>query len=409
MGGGLMPPCPRIVRGQQYLTPEQAAYAREFARERVAAMLSTAAISEQEAEVHLREVYRVAGMKPPITIRWFDSPLSFVLACVPYFMQKRLPECLDGRWANMWNSVEGSVLAQQATKVYSSVLVAMGDDMLVSVWNNVGVGRDGVDNGVRNLRATRDPASWDSWQARIGGSIWVTVRSEVGGMVYAGVDACMRDRVDLRVWGRMSDSASVGARAFSHARLLAFHRFFHEMFEENKLIHLARFNEMVSGSQLGDREAWVVRKPTLLEWDTQGQLHSASGPCIQYRDGWGIYAWHGVRVPEKLILHPEQVTREEWMQERNAEVRRAIQERLGPQRFIELVGGRCIDRGRRGSLIEIDLDNDPEQVAHYVQVRDSSTERNYYLRVPPSINSADEAIAWTFGLDARDYQPEQET
>ena len=62
----------------------------------------------------------------------------------------------------------------------------------------------------------------------------------------------------------------------------------------------------------------------------------------------------------------------------------------------------------RGELISIDLGDDPERVAHYVHVQDSSTERQYYLRVPPTITSADEAVAWTFGMDAQEYQPEQE-
>ena len=87
-----------------------------------------------------------------------------------------------------------------------------------------------------------------------------------------------------------------------------------------------------------------------------------------------------------------------------------IQQRLGTERFLEMMGGKQIDAGRRGKLIEIDLGtHDPERVAHYVQVQDSSSERHYYLRVPPTITCVDEAIAWTFGLSARDYQPGQET
>jgi hypothetical protein len=48
-------------------------------------------------------------------------------------------------------------------------------------------------------------------------------------------------------------------------------------------------------------------------------------------------------------------------------------------------------------------------VAHYVRIQDSSTERQYYLRVPPTIQSADEAVAWTLGPNGQEYQPEQET
>jgi hypothetical protein len=166
---------------------------------------------------------------------------------------------------------------------------------------------------------------------------------------------------------------------------------------------------MVSGYLPGSEQAWLVRKPIRLEFDEQGRLHSAPGKCLQFRDGWGCYAWHGVLVPEKLIMHPEGVTREDWLQEYDLEVRRVIQERLGNDRFVELVGGRCIDTGTRGNLIEVDLGNDPEGTAHYVQVKDASTQHQYYLRVPPSIRQADEAVAWTFGLDEQDYQPRQET
>ncbi len=59
--------------------------------------------------------------------------------------------------------------------------------------------------------------------------------------------------------------------------------------------------------------------------------------------------------------------------------------------------------------MEVDLGNDPERVAHYVQVRDASTERQYFLRVPPSIRRADEAVAWTFALQEQDYELVQET
>jgi hypothetical protein len=112
--------------------------------------------------------------------------------------------------------------------------------------------------------------------------------------------------------------------------------------------------------------------------------------------------------PEKVILHPEDLTKDDWLNEKDLETRRVVQEILGPERFIALVGGTSIDQSQRGELIAIDLWNDPERVAHYVHVQDTSTERQYYLRVPPSIRSADEAVEWTFGLDKQEYQPEQE-
>ncbi|GCE29571.1 hypothetical protein KDA_50550 [Dictyobacter alpinus] len=89
-------------------------------------------------------------------------------------------------------------------------------------------------------------------------------------------------------------------------------------------------------------------------------------------------------MPKNIILHPERLTKRDWIQQRNVEVRHAIQERLGNERFVEMIGGKKIDTGRRGKLIEIKLGyRDPERVARFVQVQDSSTKRQYYLRVPP--------------------------
>jgi uncharacterized protein DUF6745 len=190
-----------------------------------------------------------------------------------------------------------------------------------------------------------------------------------------------------------------------------YYRFLHEVIRKNDMISLARFNDMVSGYSTTHREAWVVRKPSRLQVDEQGRLHSANGTCLEYRDGWGFYAWHGVMVPERLILHPEQITREDWFNEQNLEVRRAIQERIGGKRFVAFMGGMCIDRSARGELIAVHLTgsiDDPERVAYYAHVKDSSTDREYYLRVPPSIKRADEAIAWTFGLNEEEYQPIKE-
>jgi hypothetical protein len=107
-------------------------------------------------------------------------------------------------------------------------------------------------------------------------------------------------------------------------------------------------------------------------------------------------------------LSPETLTREDFLNERNIEVRRLIQERMG-QRFVWELDGTFIDGGPRGVLYEVLLPGDPEQVARYVQVQDASTERQFFLRVPPTIQTAEEAVAWSFGLSVEDYRPAQET
>jgi hypothetical protein len=76
------PPCPKIECGQEELTAEQRAYARQFAEARIAAMLSCAPIDETEAEEWLRQAHHVARL-PPARIRWFDSPMPFISVSFP--------------------------------------------------------------------------------------------------------------------------------------------------------------------------------------------------------------------------------------------------------------------------------------------------------------------------------------
>lgn len=400
---GSMPPCPRIVRGQPSLTSEQEAYARRFAQERIAGMLSPAAINEQEAEAQLRDAYRVAGLPPPATIRWFDSPIPFLLACVGD----------DDVWGDVYGTMRMNVRygrqndldGRVAKSVYQGVASSIYGESVMA--GNVGASMYGLWTNVMDIMWEIYQGVFDCVWGAMGRNMGVSVWINLWDSVRASAEDCVWERVANRE--DFSDIIQSSLWTYNDAYWLALYRFFHEVFEENTLIHWALFNEMVSGYRLENKEAWLVHKPIILEHDEQGRLHSTSGRCLQYRDGWGFYAWHGVRVPQKIALHPEQLTREDWLRQHNVEVRRAIQERLGHDRFVELVGGICIDTGTRGNLIEVDLGGDPEGVAHYVQVRDASTQRQYYLRVPPSIRRADEAVAWTFELDEQDYQPGQET
>ncbi len=94
---------------------------------------------------------------------------------------------------------------------------------------------------------------------------------------------------------------------------------------------------------------------------------------------------------------------------RNLEVRRVIQERMGP-RFVSALGGELLDEGLRGRLYEVALPaDDPERVARYVQVQDASTPRAYFLQVPPTIQTAAEAVAWSFQVTVEEYHPAHET
>lgn len=143
------------------------------------------------------------------------------------------------------------------------------------------------------------------------------------------------------------------------------------------------------------------------------RLHATDGPAVRFRDGWSIYAWHGVRVPAKLIETPSQITRDDVVAETNAEVRRAMYERVGPDRYADLLGVQPVHtdawNGQTYTLLRtIEPDTVVGDYLQFVRVQCPSTGRVYHLSVPPTVHTARAAVAWTFGHTEETYRPEIE-
>lgn len=87
----------------------------------------------------------------------------------------------------------------------------------------------------------------------------------------------------------------------------------------------------------------VSRRPNRLEHDEQFRPHSVTGPCISWKDGYALYAYHGIELTERHIMRPDSFTKAELMDARNSEIARAIAEILGWEKFLEKTGTRKID------------------------------------------------------------------
>jgi hypothetical protein len=339
---------------QQAPTPAQEAEAGRFADAYIRRQLSTEPVDERQAEAFLCQAYAVAGLAPPQRIQWLDGPLQLDALLVAHRFG---PD--------------------------------VGDRVVY------GVVRDRVRAGVRE-------------------SLWERVWDSVGAHVADRVGNLGQSIESWLSGGVAPETTWYSIRAYEDACLLATAHFFATYLAQSEVDALVHFTTLVSGYWLGRETALVVRRPTLLCLDAAGDVHSATGRCVTYADGWGCYAWHGVRVPEQVILAPETLARDDFVQAKNVEVRRVIQERMGEQ-FMKKLGGVVLDSGPRGTLYEVCVlavdpeEDELEEVVRYVQVQDASTERQYFLRVPPTIQTAAEAVAWTFQVAVEAYHPAHET
>jgi hypothetical protein len=170
-----------------------------------------------------------------------------------------------------------------------------------------------------------------------------------------------------------------------------------------------------------DGLAIVAERPLVLRRDDRGRPHCADGPAIAWADGLEAFAWHGVAVEPWVIREPERITVARIDATSNAEVRRVLVERFGEERLVREGGAELLDSDVVGRLWRRRIDAEPtrwgprrEEPVVMVEVLNSTpepdgTRRTYFLRVPPTMRSAREAVAWTFGLAGSEYRPERET
>jgi hypothetical protein len=157
---------------------------------------------------------------------------------------------------------------------------------------------------------------------------------------------------------------------------------------------------------------FVCKNPTKVSLDSRNRLHCDDGPAVEFTDGYSLYAWSGMHIDAEYVLNPETLTTDVIENEKNIELRRVMMEKYGIARYVEDTGATVVAEDNCGVLLRKEVPEDEPILM--VKVLNSTAEpdgtfKEYFLRVPPDINSPREGIAWTFGLDREDYSPYLET
>jgi len=159
--------------------------------------------------------------------------------------------------------------------------------------------------------------------------------------------------------------------------------------------------------------AVLTDRPVRLLRDQAGRLHHDEGAALLYPDGWGVYAWHGIRIPPNFIEEREKITADQIERERNAEMRRILLEIYGFGNYIEARNAKVIDKDastqkHEAILYAFKVPGD-ETETRVLSVWNGTLEpdgrrRRFFLGVPETTKTAAEAIAWTYGLPAKSYK-----
>ena len=351
----------------------------------------------------------------------------------------------DSLWTSLGSSLEDSL----RTTLEDSLGDSLGDSLRHSLWDSLRTGlRDRLRTGLgasllNGLGGSLRDSLWtslgttleDSLRTALGPGLWTTLEDSLGDSLENGLvdslGASLRDRLRTglgdalgdRLENVLGDSKVPPQHTWWWGQMdafwIAFYRFCGEVvgvrYEPASADGLRIMDEICQSCGWWyprDGVCIVCERPSTIRM-AENRLHCGNGPAVKFRDGWSLYRWHGVAVPEKLILAPDSYTREDYQHEQNAEVRRAAQEILG-ERFWQLLDLKEIHRctvGRGDYAQEAVLwrtrEADPVAEKHiqYVGVVCHSTERQYMLCVPDTVTNAAAAVAWTFDVPAEVYAP----
>lgn len=116
---------------------------------------------------------------------------------------------------------------------------------------------------------------------------------------------------------------------------------------------------------LAEKFAIISDRPEFFSIDDQERPHNATGPYLRYRDGFSVYSFEGVDVPEKWVMEKGYLTPSIVLSTPNAELRRVGCVMLGWDKVLEdpSLNPKIIDQDEPhiGTLVEVDLPDAPKQ------------------------------------------------
>ena len=238
--------------------------------------LSCEPLNIEKSRSAVIKCYKVAGLKPPIFYFHTHSPISCCLMSLylkAFFVRIKNTQVWAQVWAQVWDQIGDQI----------------GDQVGDQVWDQVG--------------------------AQVRAQVWDQIGDQIGDQVGAQVGA--------QIWGSQDSWLSSYDYCLHELEL-------RELSKISPLTELALYCGWWAPYK---GYAILQDRPYELHRDDKNRLHNKAGMAIKYRDGWGVYALNGVRVPEWLVLsRSEDLDPHKLTTINNAQVRAEFIRKIGIDR-----------------------------------------------------------------------------
>lgn len=161
-----------------------------------------------------------------------------------------------------------------------------------------------------------------------------------------------------------------------------------------------------------DKVVIVCKKPMFIK-QVEGRNHATDGPAIAWKDGYKLYAINGRTMPAWIF--EEEITKDRFINEKNAELRAGMYAVLGQEGVMKLLGAKlvdtCHDNGETLKLwkTEETFSEIGNARLTWVECICPSTHTHYLLGCDPSVTTAKGAMAATWGMTEDEYNVDDHT
>ena len=339
------------------LTPQQEARIPEVREYWRSIGLSTKETNVALARKAISDLYAVSGADRPEVIFVLESPMACALAIAMFRIDKSLSGQLNYELSAQLNDqlgahqLSGQLGDQLVGQLSAQLRAQLGDQLRGQLRNQLNDRLSPLFNEQLNEQLVNQLDDQlrgqlnDQLSAHLNNQLIAQLFGHLGSQIIGQLSAQLRDQLggvwQVFYWWNMLGSVD--------AWWASYYEFCGELVEyktedKKRLAAYQKVIKTVFWTIPYPKIAFVSMRPNLISFDDQDRLHNETGPAIRFRDGYSLYAIHGVRLPFAHIVEaPEKITLAEIREEINAEVRRVMITRMGLDKYFQQSEAKLID------------------------------------------------------------------
>lgn len=366
------------------LTEEHKAMIPGWADKWIKNALSTKEMDKPEYDIMykaLNKLYEVADLKAPKNIVFVTSPIvgqvAAGIAATLWYFRDEEKQTINVDDVESWESIPDAIkkvvfecLRNESKGTYT--VVTNKNEKINSFFKDEWLAKFVLDNYNKYDNDVINNTVKEAWRMSNGGNMWSS---------YVSYISFFKDvvKLDLPIYEK-----------YQWYELVTIHGGFRWMHPEFCI---------------------VADRPSEIHLDNENRPHFDMGPSHMWRDGFGVYHWHGYRIPTDkvwIIEDKARITAETIYNEENAEIRRIMCEitNFAPVEKDAKIISKDIDgNGFERVLMEVKIKDQDVRIIKVINgsLEPDGSRRTFVLGAMPG-NTPQEVIANSYGINPKMYR-----